>query len=252
MMARQFVQTVQALLVSAIALTVVPMGLFAQSGDGYLLKQPRMTLKFESGYAFQRANGDIFDFVTEEHTLGRRDFDAPYFGAELGLRVSEQLDITVAVGFQQSSQESEFREWVDLDDSPITQETGLSQLPATIGAKFYPVPRGRALGRFAWVPRTVTPFIGGSIGLVSYDFEQFGDFIDYETLDIFYDDFVSDGGAFLARASAGLNISIGPQFLFSVEGRYNRAHANMDGDYFGFDPIDLGGFQVLGGLAVRF
>ncbi len=135
---------------------------------------------------------------------------------------------------------------------PITQENGLSQLPATIGVKYFPVPRGRALGRFAWVPRTVTPFIGGSIGLVSYDFEQIGEFIDYESLDIFYDDFVSDGEAFLARASAGLNISISPQFLFSLEGRYNWADANMDGDYFGFDPINLDGFQVLGGLAVRF
>jgi hypothetical protein len=252
MMARQFVQTVQALVLSAAALTAVPVGLCAQSGDGYLLKQPRVTLKFESGYAFQRANGDIFDFVTEEHTLGRRDFDAPYLGAELGLRVSEQLDITLAVGFQESSQESEFRDWVDPDDLPITQETGLSQLPATIGVRYYPVPRGRALGRFAWVPRTFTPFIGGSIGLVSYDFEQFGEFIDYDTLDIFYDDFISDGEAFLARASAGLNISVGPQFLFSVEGRYNWADAKMEGDYFGFDPIDLDGFQVLGGLAVRF
>ncbi len=252
MMARQFVHTVQALVLSAVALTAVPVGLSAQSGDGYLLKQPRLTLKFESGYAFQRANGDIFDFVTEEHTLGRRDFDAPYFGAELGLRVSEQLDIAISVGFQESFQASEFREWVDEDDLPITQENGLSQLPATIGVKYFPVPRGRALGRFAWVPRTVTPFIGGSIGLVSYDFEQIGEFIDYESLDIFYDDFVSDGEAFLARASAGLNISISPQFLFSLEGRYNWADANMDGDYFGFDPINLDGFQVLGGLAVRF
>jgi len=252
MMARQFVQTVQALVLSAVALIAVPVGLSAQSGDGYLLKQPRVTLKFESGYAFQRANGDIFDFVTEEHTLGRRDFDAPYFGAELGFRVSEQLDIALSIGFQESSQESEFREWVDEDDLPITQENGLSQLPATIGVKYYPVPRGRALGRFAWVPRTLTPFFGGSIGLVSYDFEQIGEFIDYESLDIFYDDFVSEGEAFLARASAGLNISISPQFLFSLEGRYNWADANMDGDYFGFDPINLDGFQVLGGLAVRF
>ncbi len=95
MMARQFVHTVQALVLSAVALTAVPVGLSAQSGDGYLLKQPRLTLKFESGYAFQRANGDIFDFVTEEHTLGRRDFDAPYFGAELrpsGFRATRHRD----------------------------------------------------------------------------------------------------------------------------------------------------------------
>lgn len=223
-----------------------------QSGDGYLLKKPRVTLKFESGYGFQQAKSDIFDFVTEEHTLGRRDFDAPYVGAELGIRLSERLDLAINAGFQESSRESEFRDWVDQDDLPITQVTGLSQMPATVGLKFYPVPRGRAIGRFAWVPRTLTPFVGGSIGFVAYDFEQFGDFIDYETFDVFYDDFFSEGQAFLARASAGINVSVGPQFLFSLEGRYTWAQADMQGDYFDFDPIDLDGVQVIGGLAVRF
>ena len=251
-MARRFTEIASALALAAAVLASAPVGVLAQSGDGYLLKQPRVTLKFESGYAFQQTNSDIFDFVIAEHTLQGSDFNAPYFGAELGIRMSEQLDLTMAVGFQESSQQSEFRDWVDQDNLPITQVTGLSQVPATIGLKYYPVPRGRSIGRFAWVPRTMVPFIGGSIGIVSYDFEQFGDFIDYDTFDVFYDDFFSGGETFLARASAGLNISVGPQFLFSVEGRYNWAEANMGGDYFGFEPIDLDGFQVIGGLAVRF
>lgn len=251
-MARRFTEIVFSLAIFLVVLVATPLGATAQSGDGYLLKKPRVTVKFESGYAFQQTNSDIFDFVIEEHTLEGSDFNAPYFGAELGIRMSERLDLTVSVGFQESSQQSEFRDWVDQDDLPITQVTGLSQVPASIGVKFYPLPRGRSIGRLAWVPRTVSPFFGGSVGLVAYDFEQFGDFIDYDTFDIFYDDFYSEGQAFLARASAGLNISVGPQFLFSVEGRYNWAHANMDGDYFGFDPIDLDGFQLIGGLAVRF
>lgn len=252
MMARRFTGIVFSLAVVAVVLGVTPEGASAQSGDGYLLKKPRVTLKFESGYAFQQANSDIFDFVIQEHTLDSRDFDAPYFGAELGIRMSERLDLTLAVGFQESSQQSEFRDWVDQDDLPITQVTGLSQLPASVGVKFYPLPRGRSIGRLAWVPRTVSPYIGGSVGLVAYDFEQFGDFIDYDTFDIFYDDFFSEGEAFLARATTGVNVSVGPQFLFSVEGRYSWAQAAMGGDYFDFAPIDLDGFQLIGGLAVRF
>ncbi|MGB0542390.1 MAG: hypothetical protein ACPGPI_01650 [Longimicrobiales bacterium] len=250
-MTKRFTQIAMAIAVGS-SIATTPVAAEGQSGDGYLLKQPRVTLKFESGYAFQQARSDIFDFVVEEHTLDGSEFNAPYFGGELGLRVNEKLDLSLSIGFQESSTESEFRDWVDQDDLPISQVTGLSQLPATIGVKFYPFPRGRSIGRFAWVPRTISPFVGGSIGLVSYDFEQFGDFIDYETLDIFYDDFVSQGEALLARASAGVNVSVGPQFLFSVEGRYNWAQADMEGDYFGFDPIDLDGLQIIGGLAVRF
>ena len=65
----------------------------AQGGDGYLFSEPNLTLKFESGYGFQKAGSDIFDFVIQEHTLDRRDFDSPYIGGEVGIRLSERLDL---------------------------------------------------------------------------------------------------------------------------------------------------------------
>jgi len=224
----------------------------AQSADGFLFKEPTVTLKFETGYGFQQASSDVYNFVMEEHTLGPRDFDSPYFGGELALRLSESFDIALAVGYQSSSQQSEFREWVDENERPITQVTELQQIPATASLKFYPFGRGRSVGRFAWVPRTISPFIGGGVGLISYDFEQYGDFVDYETLDIFYDTFHSSDDAFLARASAGVNISIASQFIFTIEGRYGWSDGDMDGDFVGFDQIDLDGLQLIGGIAVRF
>lgn len=251
-MSRRGMTTAKTLVLAMAAAWVAPGALVAQGGDGYLFKQPRVTLEIETGYGFQQAKSEIFDFVIAEHTLGSSDFDAPYFGAELGLRVSERLDIALTVGWQESSQLSEFRDWVDQDDLPITQVTELRQVPATIGVKFYPFARGRSLGRYAWVPRRVAPFVGGSFGVVAYDFDQYGDFVDYETLDIFYSEFNSGAEAFLARASGGVNVSLGPQFLFSLEGRYSWADADMVGDYGQFGPIDLDGFQLIGGLAVRF
>ncbi len=224
----------------------------AQGGPGYLFRQPRISLEFETGYGFQRASSDVFDFVIAEHTIGRRDFDSPYLGGELGIRASEQVDVAIGFGHQSSSIGSEFREWVDQDGLPITQVTELSQTPFTVGLKYYLVPRGRTLGRFAWVPRRVVPFVGASGGLVSYSFKQYGDFIDFDTDEIFTDTFESDDRTFLGRASAGVNLSIGDQFYVSFEGRYSWARSNMVGDFIGFDPIDLSGMQFLGGIAVRF
>jgi hypothetical protein len=229
-----------------------PAVLVAQGGPGYLFKQPTVSLKFETGYGFQRASGDIFDFVTTEHTLGRRDFDSPYLGGELAYRVSEQVDLTASVGYQSRSIGSEFREWVDADNLPITQTTDFTQVPFAVGARYYMSPRGRSVGRFAWIPRKFSPFVGGGVGLVGYSFRQRGDFVDFDTFEVFSDTFESDGTGFLARASAGVNVSLGSQFFVTLEGRYAWAKADMVGDFVGFDRIDLAGTQLVGGIAVRF
>jgi hypothetical protein len=232
--------------------TALPVALRAQGGDGFLFNSPNVSLKFESGYGWQSASSDIYDWVMQEHTIGRRDFDAPYFGGELALGVTEQLEVAIAVGYQSGSVYSEYRDWVDTDNLPINQTTTLKQIPAVASLKFYPFPRGRQIGRFAWVPRTFNPFVGGGIGFVSYDFEQVGDFVDYETLDIYYDRITSGGESFLARAQAGFNVSLGNQFVLTFEGRYNWSDTPMEGGFVGFDNIDLDGLQAIGGLAIRF
>ncbi len=225
----------------------------AQGGDGYLLKQPTATIKFESGYGFQAASSEVFTFVRQEHTIGERDFDSPYFGAELGFRVNEHFDVALSAGYQSASVLSEFRRFVDQDNLPINQVTELRQIPMAVGLKYYPFARGRSLGRFAWVPRTVSPFLGAGIGMVASTFEQTGDFIDFLTDDIFYDQYTSEQNAFLTRLSAGVNVSIANAFLFSLEGRYGWSQSPMNGgDFVDFDPIDLDGLQLIGGLAFRF
>jgi len=149
---------------------------------------------------------------------------------------------------------SEYRDYVGTDDLPIEQLTEFRQIPAAATLKYYPFERGRSLGRFAWIPRTFTPFIGGGAGVISYRFEQSGEFVDEETLDIFYESYVTDNEGFLARATAGFNVSLSPQFLFTVEGRYSWASAEVSGQYSNqdFGDIDLDGLQVVGGIAIRF
>lgn len=243
--------------VLAAALVVFVPGevVLAQGGDGFLFKKPRVTFKLESGYGFQRSSSDVYDFLVNELTLDRRDFDAPYIGGEIAVRVNERLDLTLGIGYQSTSRASQFEtlfEPINGVDVPITQTTEFSLVPATVGMRVYPFDRGRSIGRFAWIPRSVTPFVGGSVGGLAYDLRQYGDFVDFETLEIFTDDFHSSGSGFLARASAGVNVSLGQQFFFSLEGRYGWASADLEGDFVGFAPIDLDGAQLVGGIAVRF
>ena len=248
---RDFVWASTVVAMAGMALAL-PETAHAQGGDGFLFKTPSVSIKFETGYGFQRASSEIFDFTRDQLTVGRRDFDSPYVGGEIAFRAADRWDLFLSVGHQSSSVASEFRDWVDADDLPIEQVTELRLIPAVMGAKYYLKERGRAVGQFAWIPTTMAPFVGGGVGVMSYRFEQTGDFIDFETLDVFPDRFTSEGTTFLARASAGVDISLGKQFLFTAEGRYGWASGDLGLDFSGFDAMDLDGFQLVGGLAVRF
>lgn len=245
----------RAVVLAACLAVLAPGDAFAQGGDGFLFKNPRLTFKLETGYGFQRASSDIYDFLTDELTLRRRDFNSPYIGGELAVRLTERLDLALGIGYHSTSRGSEFVDFVEPvggTEVPITQVTDFSQVPLTASLRYFPFDRGRSIGRFAWIPRAVTPYFGGGIGLLSYDLRQYGDFVDFETFDIFTDDFYSEGEAFLARASAGVNVSLGQQFLVSFEGRYSWSSADLGGDFIGFEPIDLDGAQIVAGIAVRF
>jgi len=242
----------RAVMFAACVAVFSPGAMSAQGGDGFLFSEPRVTLKLETGYGFARASGDIFDFIIAEHTLERRDFNSPYIGGELAIRLTNQLDLALGVGYQQTSKQSEFREYVDEDLLPILQVTELEQIPLTASVRFFPLDRGRKLGRFAWVPQTFSPFFSGGVGVLQYSLQQFGDFVDYDTEEIFTDNFRTDDSAFLAQASAGVNVSLTQRFLFTFEGRYRWSAGDLEGDFVGFDPIDLNGMQLIGGLAVRF
>jgi hypothetical protein len=226
--------------------------LSAQGGDGYRFGRPSVTLKFEAGYGRQRAGSEIFDWVVQEHTVSRRSFDAPYLGGEVAVTIHEHVDIAVALGFQASMVQSEYRDWVDGDDLPIVQTTRLQRIPFTAKVRVYPLSRGRQIGRFAWIPRAVNPFFGAGVGLVGWDFEQAGDFIDYDTLEIFSDQVASASTARLAGAFAGLEVALGNNLVLTGEGRYSWADDPMEGGFVGFDNIDLDGLTVTAGIAIRF
>ena len=85
-----------------------------------------------------------------------------------------------------------------------------------------------------------------------YRFEQQGEWVDFQTLDIFQGSVVSDGFAPMAHVLAGIQKSLTPNFVASAEGRYAWASSEMDSDFQQFDPIDLGGFQFTVGISAQF
>lgn len=229
----------------------------AQSGGrGFLFGNPKATLTFKGGFNLPRAaSGEgeqsLWDLTREELTVENSDLAGMLIVGELAVRASERFDITLAVGHSLSETRSEFRDWVGTDDLPIEQVTEFSTTPVTVGVKVYLLERGRSVGRLAWIPRIWNPYAGVAGGFVKYRFEQYGEFVDYETFDIFEDNFFSSGRAPTVHLVSGMEFSLHRHLLMVGEARYGFASAPLDSDFVGFPDLDLAGFQAAAGISLR-
>ncbi len=220
---------------------------------------PRVILGLRGGWAFNRSDGEIYDFLTENLTLHDSDFDAFAFTIDASVRATSWLDVVVGFELSERSNKSEFRNFVDQFGAPIKQKTRLTQVPLTVSLKLYPFGRGRQVGKYAWVRSTLVPYLGGGIGATWYELRQKGDFVDFASedpmdpgiFDIFEGKFQSDGWAFAQHAFVGFDLKLTRNFGLVLEGRYYWARADVGGDFVGFDPIDLDGARVMAGVSWR-
>ncbi len=222
------------------------------AGDGFLFREPVASLVVRGGFGHANAGSDLFAFATEQLTLERGDFSGPMVGVDLAVRVHPRVDVGVGAAFIGSEARSEFRDWIGADDLPIEQTTTFQRVPLTANVKAYLTPRGRSVGNFAWIPARFAPYVGAGAGAMWYRFQQQGEFVDFETLDIFEDELESSGWAPAAHALAGLDFTLTPRLGLSAEARYSWARAQPGGAFELFEPIDLSGLSASIGLQLRF
>lgn len=239
------------LALTAVAGRAAPAGAQA-SGDGYLFGRPRATFTVRGGYDRPFARGALFDETVDRLTLGRSAFAGGSFNAELALSLSSRFDLALSGGYAGSSRGSEFRRFVDNNDLPINQTTTLRRVPLGASLKAYLAPRGREVGRFAWIPTRVAPFVGAGGGVVYYRFGQQGSFVDFQTLNVFDTRYSSSGWAPAGFAYGGADWTLSPRFVVSGEVRYTAARGSLSGDYAPYDRINLSGASANVGLGVRF
>lgn len=238
--------------VALCAVVVVPAAASAQSRD-YLLGAPYGSFTFRGGFAFARAGSDIFDEMTRDLTLEDSDFGSPAGAVDLAVRATPRFDIVLGAGFGRSTQSSEYEDFVGTDDLPIAQETEFTRIPVTASLKYYLTERGRPVGSLAWIPASFTPYVGAGGGATWYRFAQEGEFVNFETLDIFFTNLESDGWAWTWHAFGGVEKAIVPRLALVAEARYSWGSAELDPlAYEGYENIDLSGLQASLGFQVRF
>lgn len=233
--------------------TALPASLNAQTrGDGFLFGQPRASLSIRGGFAQPNARSEVFNFTADQLTVGKNDFGGVSLATDLGIRITERFDVQLSTGFMSRRVDSEFRDFVDNDDRPIEQYTSLRRIPMTAGVKYRLASPGRSLSRLAWIPAKFVPYVGAGGGMMYYSFKQEGDFVDFQTLDVFSEKLESKSFAPTAYAHAGFDYTLTPRLSLVSDARYDYARTAMGRDFQGFDDIDLSGVSLSVGFGVRF
>lgn len=224
----------------------------AQSGRGFLFGQPRFSTTLRFGWAQPAAAGDLFAFTTDQLTLSRRDFGGAAIDADFDARIVARTHAVASIGWSRSASNSEVRGYIDNNNLPIEQNTTFARIPLSVGIKQYLTAPGQQVGRFAWIPARIAPYVGAGAGTMYYRFHQNGDFVDFQTLDVFTSQFTTSGWAPMAYARAGAEFTIGGRFALNADARYVHAKAKPGNDFVGFSNIDLSGMSTTAGFTVRY
>jgi hypothetical protein len=239
-------------LLGLLLLGLCPVPASAQASPDFLFGKPAGTIGLRTGWVFASANSDLFTFVQDQLTIDRKDFNAPAIGFDVDLVVTPRASVVIGFDFSKASKGSEYRNFVDDQRLPITQTTSLREMNTSGSLKVALTPRGREISSRAWIPATITPYVGVGAGFLHYSFVQYGDFIEIRDLSIFTSTLRSEGWAPSAHVFGGLDVKVWKRLYLSGEGRYLWSNAAPGDDFGSLDSIDLAGFRVTGGLHYMF
>ena len=208
-------------------------------------------LELRIGAFFPRGESDLF--VDDNELYSRagelagvtpNHFDGLYGGVEYSFNVAKKLEMGISIDGYGKTIPTVYRDFTRPDGSEIEQNLRLFTIPLGLSLRFLP------RDRFA----TVQPYVTIGADVIFYQYEEFGDFIDFfsDNLDIRTDSFESDGAAFGGHAAVGLRIPIGHDFAITAEGRYQFAERKRMEEDFDQNIIDVNCASATIGIRLRF
>jgi hypothetical protein len=218
----------------------------------FLFEKPSASVTLRGSWLFARGNSDWYDFVADLLTVDSKDFNAPGFGLDVNVPMTSRLDAQFSFDISRASKLSEYRDWVDNNRLPIEQTTTLRELNLGGNIRYSLLPRGQQVSRLVWVPRRIVPFVGAGVGAFHHRLEQIGDFVDFQDSSVFGDTFLSTGWTPSAQLFGGVEVRVLKRVYVTVDGRYLWAADDLGRDWIDFEPIDLAGFRLSGGVNLVF
>ena len=178
-------------------------------------------LDLRIGGFFRAEKGTLFEDVRDLYTADKGDFKGLYGGVEYSFGLGEKLELGLHVDGYGRTRSTSYRDFTRPSGREITQTSSCKRSPVGMTLRFVPRP-GRG---------EVTPYFGVGADLVSWQYEEIGDFIDFEDdgLPVIADHFLADGTAPGFHAVAGVRVPLGYDFSIVArralplgEGRHGR------------------------------
>lgn len=197
----------------------------------------QQSIVINAGYFSARgAESRIFDDVVLENlndfAIDVKDFNGGTVNAEWLVGLGDFFDVGVGVGFYRQTVPSVYFDFIDEEGFEIEQDFRLRVAPVTATIRVLP------LGRHA----AIEPFLGVGVGVFNWRYTEVGDFIDFNTDEVFFDEFVADGTDVGGVVFGGVRFPVSDHVSVGGELRYQFANGRVGIDQ-GFlaERIDLSG-----------
>jgi len=200
------------------------------------------TLRLRIGEFQLDGDSQYWDQRDFDFTGGVEDFDDTIFGVDYTRMLTERFGVLVSASHYEATSTAAFLEFVDPLGFDIVHDTTLEITQFDLGLVFHILRRDAV----------VSPYVGGGIGFYGYDLEESGEFINFDTFDIFQGTFTADGNAVGGFFLVGLEVPITEAFGIFGEARWHSVDDELGGDFDGFGDIDLGGREYVAGVSFRF
>ena len=199
------------------------------------------------GFRVLRVTSDLFAANEFDFGITEDDFRTGGFGFAFDFAVLSRVDISI--GLDNGSAET-FGSYLDLvyeDGGEIEHSARLAMTELSLGVRL------RLFGETA----RVRPYLIGGVSGAYYRYREIGEFVDFDTADIYYDEF--EERSFLPGLFVGAGADVGVARLpdggrieLFGEFRYARAEGEHTEGFDGFGKLRLDRAGALFGIRVRF
>jgi hypothetical protein len=203
---------------------------------------------FSSFGGFRALSAESELFVSNEFDFGITDSDflAGIYGFEFDFRVLPRVD--VSIGFDTGDADT-YGSYLDLvydDGGEIEHSARLAMTGLSLGVRLHLLDNASR----------VRPYLIGGVTGAYYRYHEVGEFVDFETADIYYDEF--EETSFLPGffAGAGADVAVvrlpsGNRVELFAEFRYARLEGEHTEGFDGFGDLRFGRSGGLFGFRVR-
>ena len=200
------------------------------------------SIRFRVGLFTPEGDSQYWEDKFFDFTGSADNFRDLTWGLDYMWRTSESTGVLFGASFFDGKATQSYLDWVDADGRDISHTTSLQLWDLTAAVVW-------RIGRAGLVP-----YVGLGGGFQSWRLEETGNFIDFgdPELPIVFAGYRSSGWTYEWFGLAGVDVPLGYQWSFFVEGRYRYSEDELADDFSGLGTIDLSGTELTAGLSWNF